>query len=111
MVFGELPADFIEGEPRNLSTVANHSEWWTVTLDQITYGSELILEPSETPRYAILDTGTSLLSLPEAEYLAFVNEIRQLDAFSCEQAYCYTFENTCDYYWEYMSDLEFWLDG
>ena len=26
-------------------------------------------------------------------------------------AYCYTTANTCDYYWEYMEHLEFWLGG
>ena len=72
MVFGELPADFIEGETRMLGAVANLSDWWTVTLDRISYGSVDILGPSVTQRYAILDTGTSLLSLPEQEYLAFV---------------------------------------
>ena len=58
--------------------MANKSSWWTVTLDKVTYGDTVIgggNQPGGAPKSAILDTGTSLLSLTQSDYLQFVDQI------------------------------------
>ena len=31
--------------------------------------------------------------------------------FDCSGSFCHSFENTCDYYWDAMEPLNFYLDG
>ena len=52
-----------------------------------------------------------MLSLVYSDYLTFVQMIYAIGVFDCSGPFCHSFENTCDYYWDMMEPLRFFLDG
>ena len=71
VTFGGFPNDYIEAgaEKVKLDLVEKYNMWWTVNMTKIQYGSESIYTGD---KYAILDTGTSLITLMLSDYLEFV---------------------------------------
>jgi len=47
-----------------------YNNWWTVGMNSIKYGSTTLLNDASSA-YAILDTGTSLITLPYEQFRAF----------------------------------------
>ena len=62
--------------------------WWTVDMTKIQYGSDNIFEGD---KYAILDTGTSLLTFGLSDYLDFVKKFQdKVSGFNCADVLCYS---------------------
>ena len=66
VTLGGIPDGAIVGNMTALDLVPDEDTWWTLELDGLTYGGDSIKE-SQT-RYAILDTGTSLLTISRSDY-------------------------------------------
>ena len=108
MALGKLPSNYISGNTRQLNLVEDYPEWWTVNLNNIAYGPESI---TATEHLAVLDTGTSLIVLQESDYERFAQIIYNIGVFDCSGTYCYSYDDTCEYYWDLMEPLQIWLDG
>jgi hypothetical protein len=65
-------------------------------------------------KYAISDTGTSLLYMLETDYSYFATMIQAASPdFNCNSAfydYCFSDTNTCDVYWPNMQNLTIFLN-
>ena len=61
--------------------------------------------------YAIIDTGTSFSILGITDYLEFATVIYGIGGdginFDCSSAFCYSFTNTCDAFYDDMPTLSF----
>ena len=64
---------------------------------------------------AILDTGTSLITLGRPDFLAFKEAFqKKVTGFSCDEEgipFCLSVQQRCEHYWDKMEHLEFTLDG
>ena len=54
-------------------------------------------------KYAIVDTGTSLIAMAESDYLAFTSMIMKASSdFDCSEGFCFSVYHSCNRYWDNM---------
>ena len=69
MAIGSFPKNFIEaGAQTHKLDLKEYDTWWTVEYDSIKHGDHQL---SSKKGYAILDTGTSLLTIGYHDYMDF----------------------------------------
>ena len=66
VTFGGIPDGLVNGELTKLDLVKSQDSWWTVELSEAFYGDTSIKVTDV--HYAILDTGTSFLTLSHSDY-------------------------------------------
>ena len=96
MTLGGIPDGVVNGNMTKLDLIQDQDTWWTVALDDVAYGASSIKQ-SQT-QYAIIDTGTSFLTLSKSDYEQFSAAVFAVGGFNCEGAICYSQEHTCDRY-------------
>ena len=64
--FGEIDSSYYTGKAKQHDIVVTKDTWWTLNLDGCDYGSNNI--QTGNTKYAIVDTGTSLLTLTSTDY-------------------------------------------
>lgn len=92
MTFGGVPDAATKGETYTQDLVQQWDYWWTVTLGEVNLGGTNIKDSGA--KYAILDTGTSLLTMSQADYYNFVDTLpASVDCTS--HVYCVADQMTC----------------
>ena len=84
MTLGSVPDDCIAGGASNtheLELKMNHDDWWTVRMRDFKYGDKSI--QSSGTELAILDSGTSYISISQSDYENFARKILKLDGMQC----------------------------
>ena len=61
--------------------ISKEQTWWTLGFNDISYGGTSF--KSSSTKYAIVDTGTSLLYLSTSDYLTFVQKISSSTDMTC----------------------------
>ena len=61
VTFGGVPGDAMTGDTYTQDLIQKYDVWWTVSLGSVKLGGQSI--KSSGTKYAILDTGTSLLTM------------------------------------------------
>ena len=92
MSFGGVPDDCRQpGKIFSLSLVTAHDTWWTTRLRGLSYG-ETSIKGSEV-NYAIIDTGTSFMSIAKTDYYYFAQWIMGIKGMRCSYINgCYSTE-------------------
>ena len=109
VTLGGVPDGAIDGKTTTLDLLQDQDSWWTLELDDMAYGSSSI-KASQT-QYAILDTGTSFLTISRTDYESFSAAVVAVGGFDCAGAYCYSQEHYCDRYQDDLEDLTLTLQG
>ena len=85
ITIGGIPDDLKDIPSINLQTIKKgEGLWWSVELTGLHYGENNIKQSRVAQ--AILDTGSSLIFLPTADYASFVDEVKMVEGFDCEGA-------------------------
>ena len=75
MILGDIDKSHYVGELIELPVVPNYNNWWTVSFKQMTYGGIILTTFIESDNaIAVLDTGTSMLSVPTPIYKNLVQQ-------------------------------------
>ena len=101
-----MPDNLVDGTTQILDIVI--ADWWTVDITSITYGGEEI--KSSDVKYAIFDTGTSLITMPTEDFNTFAAKMQSIGFKNCNSSTCYLKEQ-CEEFWPDMEALEFTLAG
>ena len=85
-----------EGSPRaSLDLVGSKDQWWTVNLKESNYGN---IKIKGSFKYAILDTGISLIGLEQSSYDLIEAEIKKVDGSQCFSGLGCALPHECEYY-------------
>ena len=91
-----------------------YSNWWTLNLTSTTLGGEQLMQNSGQ-HYAILDTGTSLITISKTMFDDFKVKLQNsVTGFNCDVIgeFCVSLQQSCENYYADMPTLEFELsDG
>jgi len=91
-------------------TKNNLQIWWSVNYNGASYNNQTLIAKAPVA-YAIIDSGTSFIYLPESEYYAFKDFLGRIDGMDCSQLYCFSNTKTCEILAPSMKSLSFVLDA
>ena len=104
VVIGGVPDDAIVGKTYTHDLIQRYKSWWTVNLCGLYYGDNSIKQ--SRIRYAILDTGTSLMYFGRSDYEVFKTHMMKIaPEIDCSGIYCKSTKYTCDHYLPLMNDI------
>ena len=73
VIGGEADANDTSGDVFDLKLMQSNNSWWSTAYRGLTFGgTDIHASPMNV---AILDTGTSLIALPDSDYNAFVGKL------------------------------------
>ena len=104
MTIGGVPDNSIRGERYSHDLIQRYDAWWTVKLSGLYYGDENIKQ--SRIKYAILDTGTSLIYMGNSDYQLFKEHVMEVAPdMDCSGIYCKSSKHTCDFYTPVLQPL------
>ena len=107
VTFGGLISNSINGDTYSLSTDKLNQSWWTVDLLGSSYGGNEF----KTVQKAILDTGTSFLTIASSDYDMFEDKMLDITGVLCSRLYGYCMSSSsCSSITGKMEDMSFQLD-
>ncbi len=72
------------------------ASWWTINYTGSSYDGVVLYTGADKEAYAIIDTGTSYMLMPELEYTPFAAALMKA-GFACGTgSYCYWHYDTCE---------------
>ena len=96
-----------------ISINKRNDQWWTFKLKGLSYGSTDIF--SSGMHYAIIDSGTSLITIPLSDYNNFkqqiINANTSLNCNSATKPYCFSKTQSCSSIISSLRPLVFKLDN
>jgi len=90
-------------------TKKNLGTWWSVYYNGASYNNQTLLDKPPVD-YAIIDTGTSFMYLPETEYYPFKDLLESIEGMDCSQSYCFSNTKTCEVLAQSAKSLSIVLD-
>mmetsp|Transcript_17349 Transcript_17349/g.12403 ORF Transcript_17349/g.12403 Transcript_17349/m.12403 type:complete len:96 (+) Transcript_17349:683-970(+) len=66
--------------------------WWHIDISQAAYGGTSFMTPGST---CIIDSGTSMLSMPVDDFIELVNMINDDKQITCDEGWCF-WDKSCD---------------
>ena len=77
----------------SLSLLKDKDTWWTVNLNGFKYGDKNV---QGSFKYAILDTGTSLLGIEKTTFTEIANEVLKIEGADCDPSIGCVLPNACE---------------
>lgn len=106
--FGTPVSSRSRGDTWHAKLNKKNDQWWTLPLNGFSYGSDSMM--SGVMKYAIVDTGTSLLYMVPSDFKTFKSSILSAaPSLTCTSELCYSVDNTCDVYESLLSPIKIHL--